>query len=111
MQNTNRILGATVGMTDIDFKLHEYCEILFGDAFKNLPTETVGPSSEFADGFEVIKRGFDGKADNKISRLRLLPLKRQLELACKSHPDYDFIEGQILISGYCISGSTASHND
>ncbi len=104
MQNTNSILGAMAGMTGVDFKLHEYCESSFGDFFRNLPTEVVGPASEFADDFEVIKRGFDGEALDKISRLRLLPLKRQLELAGRSDPNYDFVEGKVMISGYCTSG-------
>jgi hypothetical protein len=70
-----------VGMTDIECKLHDHCEAIFGESFKNLPVEVIGPCSEFADDFEVIKRSFDGKNLTKTYRLRLLlPLKSQQTL-------------------------------
>jgi hypothetical protein len=87
-------------MTDVEFKLHYHCAALFGDCFTRLSTEAVGPSSDFAEDFEVIKRNFDGKNLDKIHRLKLQPLKGELEAANLLSPHYDFIEGKILLNGY-----------
>jgi hypothetical protein len=85
-----------VGMTDIECKLHDHCEAIFGESFKNLPVEVIGPCSEFADDFEVIKRSFDGKNLTKTYRLRLLPLK---ESANADPVNYDVLEGKIILKG------------
>jgi hypothetical protein len=87
-------------MTDLEFKLHDHCEAVFGHPFKNLPSEVVGPSSDFAREFEVIKRSFDGSNLNKTYRLRLLPLKKALKAAKSNHQDYDMVEGKIILTGY-----------
>ncbi len=87
-------------MTDINFKLHDHCKAVFGNSFKDLPTGVVGPSSDFAKEFEVIKKSFDGNDLKKIYRLRLLPLKRELEAADSKPANYDFLEGKITLSGY-----------
>lgn len=92
-------------MTDIEFKLHDHCETWFGDSFRNLPAEVVGPSSDFAAEFEVIKRSFDGKDLNKTYRLRLLPLKSHMEIANLRPANYDFVDGTIILKGYCQSQS------
>ena len=87
-------------MTDIEFRLHDYCEKVFGDSFKDLPTEVVGPSSEFAADFEVIKRNFDGKHLDKTYRLRLLPLKSRLEIANICPTNFDAVDSSIKLKGY-----------
>lgn len=98
-------------MTDIEFRLHDYCEAVFGDAFRDLPTEVVGPSSEFAEEFEVIKRSFDGQDLKKSHRLRLLPLKKKLESANSCPVNYDFVEGKIILKGYLKPMHSGRYND
>ena len=83
-------------MTDIECKLHDHCEAVFGDPFKNLPIEVIGPCSEFAEDFEVIKRSFDGKNLKKTYRLRLLPLKESANI---DRVNYDALEGKIILKG------------
>jgi hypothetical protein len=86
-----------VGMTDIECRLHDHCEAIFGDSFKDLPSEVIGPCSEFAEEFEVIKRSFDGKNLSKTYRLRLLPLKESANI---NPVNYDSLEGKIIFKGY-----------
>jgi hypothetical protein len=86
-----------VGMTDIECRLHDHCEAIFGDSFKDLPTQVIGPCSEFAEEFEVIKRSFDGKNLSKTYRLRLLPLKESANI---NPVNYDSLEGKIILKGY-----------
>jgi hypothetical protein len=94
-------------MTDLEFRLHDKCEALFGNAFSGLPIEVIGPSSEFAEEFEVIKRSFDGGDNDKKHRLRLLPLKRALEATNTTSEKYDFVEGKLILTGYRKSRSQA----
>lgn len=94
-------------MTDIEFKLHDHCDALSGNAFTNLTTEQIGPSSEFAEEFEVIKRSFNGKDLNKTYRLRLFPLKKGLEAANSRPPSFDFVEGKLILTGYRKFGNQA----
>ncbi|KAF7506964.1 hypothetical protein GJ744_011095 [Endocarpon pusillum] len=91
--------GAKIGMTDLEFRLYDRCEALFGNAFCDLPTEVIGPSSEFAEEFEVVKRSFDGGDDDKKHWLRLLPLKRALEATNTTSEKYDFVEGKLILTG------------
>lgn len=98
-------------MTDVEFKLHDHCEELFGDCFTGLPIAVIGPASEFSQDFEVIKRSFIGENLSKTHRLRLPALKRRLEAASLYPDDYDFVEGKILLKGFDILMTLADSDD
>jgi hypothetical protein len=88
----DKILGGKCGATYIDRNLHELMSRRFGDLFNQLPPAKRGPGSQFMSSFELIKRDFGAKDDDRLKEVGPLKLNSSNPL------HYDEDEGMVKLS-------------
>ena len=64
-----------------------------------MPPSKTAIGSKFMDDFELVRKAINGKNSEKIFRLSLHALGRNLKAIGSSPSSYNFEDGEILISG------------